>query len=169
MRIPVFLSCPTMLSPDQTAARELIVDQMGHFGLEPRAIGRSDYPADFPLREVLTLARHCSGGIILGFKQFEAASGTWKRDTPEAETVQSPVAFATEWNQLEAGILFALGKPLLIFREGRVQGGVFDPGGTDVFVQAMPDPTSCLAATATDLRELLLRWQEKVRHVYYGE
>ncbi len=168
MRIPVFLSCPTMLSPDQTAAREAIEAQLGQFDLDPRAIGRSDYPADFPLREVLTLARHCSGGVILGFEQFVAKSGTWRCGTEEAETINSPVAFPTPWNQLEAGILFALGKPLLIFRENRVQGGVFDPGGTDVFVHPMPNHRSCLAAGEEDLRGLFLRWQEKVRHVYYG-
>src|SRR5437660_3411049 len=41
----------------------------GRFNLEPRAPGRSDYPTELPLREVLLVARHCSGGVILGFEQ----------------------------------------------------------------------------------------------------
>jgi len=169
VKIPVFLSCPTILNPEQTAVRDFITHEMHQLGLEPRAIGRSDYPADFPLREVLTLARHCSGGVILGFEQFVATAGTWKPKTEEAETVDSPVGFATPWNQIEAGVLFALGKPLLIFRGPRVRGGVFDSGVTDVFVQGMPELLTCASAKGEGLRGLLLRWQEKVRRVYYGE
>ena len=70
MKIPVFVSCPTSLSPSQEAARTVIVQQLDDNDLEPRALGRSDYPTELPLREVLLIARHCSGGIILGFEQF---------------------------------------------------------------------------------------------------
>jgi len=169
MKIPVFLSCPTVLSSTQAAARKLIVEQLDQLGLEPRAIGRSDYPADFPLREVLILARHCSGGVVLGFEQFVATSGTWKEGTEQAESIQRPVAFSTPWNQIEAAILFSLQKPVLIFRDARVQGGVFDRGVADVFIQEMPDPYPCPEQKRTDLHGLFLRWQEKVRRAYYGE
>jgi len=47
---------------------------LDEFNLEPGALGRSDYPAEFPLREVLVIARHCAGGIILGFEQFHATA-----------------------------------------------------------------------------------------------
>jgi hypothetical protein len=55
----------------------LILGELDRLKLEPRAIGRSDYPTDLPLREVLVLARHCSAGVILGFEQprVESASG----------------------------------------------------------------------------------------------
>src|ERR1035438_6722877 len=72
MRIPVFLSAPTVLTNEQEALRKLILRQLDRNGLEPRALGRSDYPTELPLREVLTIARHCAGGIILGFQQFRA-------------------------------------------------------------------------------------------------
>ena len=68
MRIPVFVSCPTSLSTKQDASRNLILAELKNCGLEPRALGRSDYPTDYPLREVLVIAKHCSGGIILGFE-----------------------------------------------------------------------------------------------------
>jgi hypothetical protein len=83
--------------------------------LEPRALGRSDYPTFLPLHEVLILARHCSGGVILGFEQFRAEAGTWKRwETKEKQVEKgTPVPFPTPWNHLGAGILFSLGLPLL--------------------------------------------------------
>ena len=70
MKIPVFVSCPTSLSPSQEQARIVIIQQLDDNDLEPRALGASDYRTELPLREVLLIARHCSGGIILGFEQF---------------------------------------------------------------------------------------------------
>src|SRR5262245_5306063 len=108
MRIPVFVSAPTALNPDQLASRAVINDFLDELNLESRALGRSDYPAELPLREVLIIARHCAGGIILGYEQFEATAGTTKRGIKGAERKLKPkevVAFPSPWNQLEAGIL----------------------------------------------------------------
>src|SRR3981081_1126633 len=107
MQIPVFVSCPTTLSAKQDASRNLILAELKNCGLEPRALGRSDYPTDYPLREVLVIAKHCSGGIILGFEQCHAPSGVWKRGTREPEKAVG-VHFPTPWNNLEAGVLFSL-------------------------------------------------------------
>src|SRR5262245_4744667 len=130
MQIPAFVSSPTSLNEKQGAVYRLILGELGHHGIAARALGTTDYPTSFPLREVLTLARHCCGGVILGFSQFETKGGVWKPGT--AKPIRIPTAktivFPTPWNQLEAGILFSLGKPLLIFRETGISGGVFDHG-----------------------------------------
>jgi hypothetical protein len=96
MKIPVFVSCPTSLSPSQEAARTVIIRQLDDNDLEARALGRSDYPTELPLREVLLIARHCSGGIILGFEQFSASGGLKKRGTPAEEQVSTSIPFP--WN-----------------------------------------------------------------------
>src|SRR5258708_4385459 len=125
MKIPIFLSSPTKLNKQQEASRGRIVAELTRLQLEPRALGRSDYPSEFPLREVFVIAKHCSGGIILGFQQFIATAGVWKKGTKEQKRVVrgKPVHFPTPWNHLEAGILFGLQLPLLIFREEAVSGG----------------------------------------------
>lgn len=127
----------------QNSSRKLILDEQNRHGLEPRALGRSDYPTELPLREVLLLARHCAGGIILGFEQFQADTGTWKRGTSTAQAVARPTPFPTSWNHLESGILFGLGLPLLVFKEDGITGGIFDNGVTDVFItlcRFLPSP-----------------------------
>ena len=169
MRIPVFVSCPTQLNPEQEAARQAILDQLDDLHLEARALGRSDYPDEYPLREGFVIARHCAGGIILGFEQCLAKAGVRKRGTPEEQsfTAKNPVAFPSPWNQLEAGILFGLQMPLLIFREGNIAGGVFDPGVTDVFVQTMP-PAKITPKQQKALRAVFLKWHGKVSGRYYG-
>ena len=168
MKIAVFVSCPTQLNKVQQSAKETILRRLDELGMEPRTLGRTDYPSDFPLKEVLVIAKHCSGGVILGFQQFHVTAGAWKCGTPQEKHIVGPTSFPTPWNQIEAGMLFALGRPLLVFREGVLTGGVFDPGVTDVFIHKMPiGRLSRVDANA--LREVFLNWQRKVRVHYYGD
>jgi hypothetical protein len=166
MKIPVFVSCPTDLNPAQNASRALILNELKTYSLEPRALGRSDYPTEYPLREVQVIAKHCSGGVILGFEQFYAQSGIWKRGIEGVEKSAADVVFPTAWNNLEAGVLFSLGIPMVVFKEPNIAGGVFDSGVTDVFVHKMPvAPLS--AADRKGVSEVFLKWQSKVREHYY--
>ena len=163
MRVPVFVSSPTQLSSGQNRSRNVVIDILEDLQLEPRALGRSDYPKDFPLKEVHAIAKHCHGGVILGFEQFQATTGTWKRGTKEEKRVHrsKPVSFPTPWNHLESGILFGLRLPLLIFREADVFGGAFDVGTTEVFVHAMPPPRPS-PTKKKELKEVFLKWHAEV-------
>jgi hypothetical protein len=172
MKIPVFVSSPTALNPDQALSREILMSYLNEFNLEPRALGRSDYPSELPLREVLIIARHCAGGIILGYEQFQATSGTWKRGLGEQNgerklKAKEVISFPTPWNQMEAGILFGLGLPLLIFREAKISGGVFDIGVTDVFIHPTPPP-NITENERSNLKEVFLKWNSKVSNRYYS-
>ena len=166
MRIPVFVSAPTTLTTDQESSRKLILRELDRNALEPRALGRSDYPTKLPLREVLTIARHCAGGVILGFQQFRADSGVTKPGTVDEKPIVAPAVFPSPWNQLESGILFSLGLPLLVFRESGISGGVFDHGVTDVFVHSMPSATLS-GPSKKSFAAVFLKWQALVRNVYY--
>ncbi|MES9903768.1 MAG: hypothetical protein ABW168_13970 [Sedimenticola sp.] len=168
MKIPVFVSSPTQLNPAQQKARNVILKMLDELQMEPRALGRTDYPKDVPLKEVYVIAKHCHGGIILGFEQFQATGGIWKRGTKEEQKIKSsePVLFPTPWNQLEAGILFGLKLPLLIFREAEVFGGVFDVGTTEVFVHTMP-PSRPTKKKLEELKQVFLKWQAEVQRNYH--
>ena len=168
MKIPVFVSAPSVLNKSQSESLQLIYEQICALQLEPRSLGKGDYPTELPLREVYTVAKHCAGGVILGFAQFETESGVWKRETPNERIQCGRVAFSTPWNQLEAGILFGLRLPLLIFRDREVGGGVFDPGVTDVFIHRMPiHPLD--RQTEDALKQIFLKWASRVREVYYAD
>ncbi len=166
MKIPIFVSCPTTLSETQENCRKMIVKELDRLGLEPRALGRTDYPTDAPLKEVFTLARHCAGGVILGFSQVRVDSGVWKEGTPDEAQVTDPVRFPTPWNHLEAGILCSLRVPLVVFKEDGISGGIFDHGVTDVFINRMPTP-ALPAAEKKALGAVLMKWQADVRTYYY--
>jgi hypothetical protein len=166
MLIPVFGSCPSHLNQYQDKAQRLILGELGHFGLEWRVLGQTDYPNEFPLREVLMLAKHCSGGLILGFSQFETKVGVWKKGTPYESVQKTPLAFPTPWNQLEAGILFSLGLPLLVFRDEHISGGIFDIGVTDLFIHEIPGSKLGKEGKKA-LREIFRKWAIKVHTYYY--
>jgi len=161
MEIPVFVSRPTTLNPQQEQSYKLITQQLKRFRLVDRTLGRSDYPTVFPLREVVVLASHCAGGLVLGFQQFLSLRGINKPGTG-TEPIDSEKPFPTPWNHLEAGIMFGLGLPLLIFREEGINGGVFDTGVSDVFIHSMP------AEHSDSLDEVFLKWQADVRQRYYN-
>ena len=154
MKIPVFVSCPTSLNKIQEATRSTICRILDSLNLEPRALGRSDYPTDLPLREVLVIARHCAGGLILGFDQFTATAGVEKKGTKKERALCTAKPFPSAWNHLEAGILFSLNRPLLVFKEPAIAGGIFDEGVTDVFIHKMPKPVAPTSAITNNLNEV---------------
>lgn len=163
-RIPVFVSAPTALSPAQESAYMAIAGLLDDENLERRALGRTDFGVDFPLKEVYAIARHCSGGVILGFSQMRADRLTVKGGTLGEQVVQN-YRFPTPWNNLEAGILFALKVPMMVFREDGIEGGVFDNGVSEVFVQRLPlGPPSSDEVEA--LKAAIKNWVGKVREHY---
>jgi hypothetical protein len=140
-----------------------------------------------PLHEVRTLARHCAGGIILGYSQITAeraqrfkvktlADGSVGIETDVIREYRAP----TPWNQLETGILFGLGMPLFVLKQDGIEGGIFDAGASDVLVHSMPMPSemwqpspelqdTIFNPTAeSGFERALLRWQGLVRDFYYG-
>lgn len=164
-KIPVFVSCPTLLNDKQKEYNKLIDSLLADFEFERRAIGKSDFAVETPLEEVLQLARHCAGGLILGFEQTYIESGEQKRGTEGAKVIKAPYLLATPWNDIEAGILFTLGLPLLIYKEKNVYGGVFDVGSSRYFINELPTDLS-LETEKLKMRHLFTRWAAKVRERY---
>ena len=164
MQIPIFVSSPTDLNPDQQFVQDYIVDKLRDLNLVIHTLGRSDYPLRSTLHEVYVLGRHCSGAVILGFEQIHAEEAIRKPGT-ELQSVVRDVSIPTPWNHLEAGIMFALRIPILILREESVSGGIFDSGTVDGFVHALPRKDEL--PDNRRLSQLLQRWSALVLEHYY--
>jgi hypothetical protein len=138
MLIPVFISAPSTenLNPEQKSVYDTIIAAIGDLGLKERRLGQSDYPDEAPLKEVIQIARRCSGGIVLGFTQMMVQTGISKPGVQDKAMNDMPLP--TPWNHLEARILFSRRLPVLVFREKGISGGIFDEGVTDVFIHKMP-------------------------------
>jgi hypothetical protein len=163
-KIPVFISCPTTLNKRQSELRMFLVSILNDLNMEPRALGRSDYPKDYPLKEVAIIAKRCSGGIILGFEQLRFTSGISKIGTKSEKKLKGLTTFPTSWNQIEAGILFGLKLPLLIFKEEGITGGIFDPGISDAFVHSLPNKLT--EAKKDEIKQVIQKWYAQVSSLY---
>lgn len=159
-KIPVFISCPTVLNKKQNELRKYLVNLVEELNMEPRALGRSDYPKDYPLKEVAIVAKRCSGGIILGFEQMRVEKGKIKTGTPEEKEITDEIRLPTSWNHIEAGILFGLRLPLLIFKEKGIQGGIFDYGISDAFVHTFPE--TLVKEKKEAIRQVIQKWFAEV-------
>jgi hypothetical protein len=78
-RIPVFVSRPIDLSPTQLRSLRLVEKRLRKLGFELMTFELGDYPEENLLSEVAALARCCSGGVIMGFQQYEITKGTRKQ------------------------------------------------------------------------------------------
>lgn len=164
-QIPIFLSRPLELSPDQAATLRVTERLIRRVGCEPLTL-RVSGDLQFPVREVYALARRCCGGVILGFSQYAMIAGFKKRGSAkEQEVGDEPILLPSPWNQIEAGLLFGLGLPLLIFREPSVEGGIFDVSG-DLFILDMP-VAKMTRKRREELSAVVTRWAAEVRTKYY--
>lgn len=184
-RIPVFASVPSKLNQEQRASRDHIYGALWEQGLEPRTVGSLEPGIYNPLHEVRTLARHCAGGVILGYGQVaaEVAKGYATSKSAEGhlivvETTIERYLAPTPWNQLETGVLFGLSLPLFVLKQERISGGIFDEGASDVLVHTMPMPGHAWSSDSQGLqnpdaeqsfKRALMRWQALVRAHYYGD
>jgi hypothetical protein len=168
LRIPVFVSCPSALRRAQEESAQIILEHLEKNKLQWRALGRPDYPRQLPLSEVIGMVQHCSGGVVLGFEQYEAKNVTYRRGIKgHSKKLNGPLHFPTPWNHLEAGILYSHKLPILVFREPGITGGIFDVGIIADFTHVMPTPN--MSRTAKDeLDSLFQRWAAEVRTRYHG-
>ena len=103
-------------------------------GLHPQTVGVNQFGNEAPLTTVRRLMETCHGAVILGLAQLHVTTGVHKPGTKAEQRVRS-LRLPTPWNQLEAGIAFALDLPLMIVHERGVEpDGIFDPQIGDRFV-----------------------------------
>lgn len=134
------MSTPTSLSDRQETVRTWIVNLIRELDLEPRSIGVTDFTGEAPLKEAALLARSCYGGVILGFSLYKSDLIVKKPHANEPAQLRN-VSFPTPWNHLEAGLLFALRRPIVVFKEAGVeQSGIFGLGESGLFVHTLPSP-----------------------------
>lgn len=163
-RIPVFVSVPTALSATQEQSYDYLMSALENEGLEQRTLGKTDFGVDSPLNEVYSIARHCSGGLILGFEQIRAEQVCTKPGTQYARSMDH-ASYPTPWNNLEAGILFGLKLPLIVFRQRGITGGIFDHGVSNLFIQELPEGTPS-PEQSFQIQQVMRIWAGRVRETY---
>lgn len=133
MNKSIFVSKPNSLSEAQTEFCARFFQLLSDRGFTPRTLGQTDFPNESPLNAVRTVLNECSGAIVLGLRQTFVEVGLHKAHTRHESPLRG-CYFPTSWNQIEGGMAFTLGLPLLILKEEGVAGGIFEVGSTDRFI-----------------------------------
>lgn len=164
--VPIFVSIPTKLNDKQKSVHAGISRALRASRLSPRTITGCRPPIQSPLAEITRLARRCAGGLILGFRQ-SAAARVVRWPGTRYETAAQAAYYPSPWNQLEAGILYSLGVPMLIFAEDGVTGGIFDAGMGNFLIHPF-SADSFSDADAEHMAILIREWGRLVVRHHQG-
>lgn len=125
-RLRVFLS----VGAQYTNRQKDFVDQLRLFidakGIERLEVSSDSPRAKQPLLEIREFIGSCDAVVVLAFTRYVIYSGVEKPDADRSSKHKElPITgerHPTVWNQIEAGIAYGLGKPiLLIMEEGMKQ------------------------------------------------
>ena len=67
---------------------------------------------------------------------------------------------------MEAAILFALGKPLMILCEEGINDGVFYPGTASSFTHILPASVDEMTGQQDPIRQVIKSWRGRVSETY---
>ena len=170
MGIPVFLSHPRPHSEQQeelvTSVREYFVQR----DLDPRTLGVSDYDTEVPLASIRRLMLECNGVLVLALKRYRIEEGAAVISTRKGKKTERDISgkwLTSPWCQIEAGMGFQLGLPVLVFREdGVLADGVLEQG---VMASYMPEISLKLDVkqflASTEWKQLINRFEADVREL----
>lgn len=143
MAIDVFISVGSTSKPEQEAFIQAVEQFLRDSGLNPRCVGRTDFSSVQPLKFIEQIMSQCSGTVVIALERIHIQDGLEKRGG-EAEKLLSNVNMSTVWNQIEAGMAYLLGHPLLVIVErGLRKEGLLEPG-YDWYIQSVDIDTSIL-------------------------
>jgi hypothetical protein len=138
-RASVFLGVPAVLTARQQSYLEQWLEWLESQSLDVVRLERPAY-SQYPWRTLTELISQADGVVLLGFRQLDARTATWRPHTKEEG---HPAGWWTSpWLNLEAGLAVMLGLPVLVAPDEGVQEGVFSPDvwGGQVYGTAISPP-----------------------------
>lgn len=163
MAIDVFISVGSTKKPEQEEFIQAVEQFLRDNGLNPRCVGRTDFSSVQPLKFIEKIMGQCSGTVIIALERIHIQNGLEKRGS-EAEKVLTDVNVSTVWNQIEAGMAYLLGHPLLVVVErGLRKEGLLEPG-YDWYIQSVDLGDSTLHSR--EFAGVFADWKRRVDEFY---
>lgn len=136
----------------------------------PPGFFRNVKPADIARAEAQARPRTFAGPRPPVKRTMTPAAKGGQRSNRQVKklwTGDEPLLFPTPWNHIEAGMLIAFRKPLLVFAEKGISGGIFDKGAFAGFMQEFEmGPLSKREREV--IRERVRLWSAEVRIAFRG-
>jgi hypothetical protein len=163
MAIDVFISVGTTEQPEQKEFIESVEQFLQNHGLNPRRIGKSDFPSGNTLAHIKQMMNECSGTVIIALERIYIENGMERRNSTQGK-ILSDVKTSTVWNHIEASMAYMLGQPLFVLVEsGLKQDGLLEPL-YGWYIQSVDIDSSTLHSREFDGR--FDDWQKRVKEFH---
>ncbi len=126
----VFISSIGNLSPKQVEYMNALRNHLKEFNIDTLYLSRSEYRNSGQISTIQGKIAKVNGVIIVGLKNMLVKEGEYRPSSSDRHTVRN-VWLPTSWNNIEAGIASALGKPILVIHQAELTDGIFDRGIND--------------------------------------
>lgn len=168
MAIPIFLSHPKPCNEKQNEFIRRLRSLLSDRGIDAKTLGVNEYDMKVPLAGVRRIMLESNGVMVVAFGRYEIKSGRhhfYKQDVCASESINGSW-MTSPWCQIEAGMGFQLGLPVLIFRERGVRAdGVLQHGVMGAYMPEFDlerDVSSYF--TTEESRQLIQQFESQVIH-----
>lgn len=132
--INVFISHPTPYNKHQEIFLSLIESELKKHGLNPTNLGKNNWSFISPLKPIKEIMDTCLAAIVIGLERYHSFIGYEKEFSKSSKELIHKYS-SSPWIQIEAGMAYQAGLPILILKEDKVYGeGILDPQISDSFV-----------------------------------
>src|SRR5262249_26166496 len=133
----VFVSMGSPYTDQYSAFRnelEALLRDLCH--VDPRIIGKNEYPTGSPIQHINNVMRTCDGVMIIAYERKMVQAGVEKRGG-HAERQIVNETFTTPWNHIESAIAYSLALPIyIIAQRGLTEEGLIE-SKADWYVQTI--------------------------------
>ena len=159
--INVFISHPTPFNKNQENFLNLIELELKNHGLNPINLGKNNWNFKSPLKPIKEIMDTCEAAIVIVLERHHSFIGYDKENSKESKEIIHKYS-SSPWIQIESGMAYQAGLPILILKEDKVYGeGILDPQISDSFVFEF-ELKKLQKQLSQELKEIILSW---VKHI----
>lgn len=155
--INVFISHPTPFNKHQADFLLLIESELRGHGLNPINLGKNNWSFKSPLKPIKEIMSTCVAAIVIGLERHHSYIGYEKEFSKSSKELIHKYS-SSPWIQIEAGMAYYAGLPILILKEDKVYSeGILDPQISDSYIFEF-ELKKLQKEISPELKEIILSW-----------
>jgi hypothetical protein len=159
MEKKIFVSVGKDGSSAQEAFVEAIEARLIAEGFFPCTVGRNTWTAGKPLEKVMELMGECVGAVVIALERTYFPAGVERRGAARETQLQN-IRMPTPFNQVEAALAYAHGRPLLVICEEGLREEALLERNNDWCVQRIAPNAASLSTK--EFNGVLAAWKDDV-------
>jgi hypothetical protein len=160
--INVFISHPTPYSKQQEVFLSLIQLELKKYNLNPINLGQNNWNFRSPLQPIKEIMGTCVAAIVIGLERHHSLIG-YEKEFSKKSKERIHKYSSSPWIQIEAGMAYQAGLPLLILKDEKVfPEGILDPQISDSFVFEF-ELKALQKQISLELQQMILSWVKHIR------